>query len=103
MSKKIKLIQKIKNWLIIKLGGYVMPSTKIEYKTLQSVPIRATYKERNWSLKSIEEPDKRIVEFLSRIIAGEIVSKKLYTIDTCTDINTFDITHNMTVRVYEGY
>ena len=99
----MKLIQKIKNWLIVKLGGYVTSSTKIEYRTLQAVPIWATYKERNWDLNPIEEPDKRVVELLSRIIADEIVSKKLYTIDTCTDVNTFDTTHRMTVRVYDGY
>ena len=95
------IIKKLKNWLILKLGGYVLPTTKTVYRTLNTATIFVNHIERY--VKSPSEIGSKIVlESLSRQIADKIIEEKLCSIETYIDELNCAVHYRMNIKLYEN-
>lgn len=88
MATVKKLIVKLKNWLILKLGGYVYPMSEVKVcKTnVKPIPLYATFEiseySADWLCMSPEQKSGIIERNLLRKITDEIQKNHLYEIDT---------------------
>ena len=78
-----KLINKIRKWLIVKLGGCTVPYSEIKYITPKPVRISVFYKHHRDEI--IEE--EFLKEYLVRMLAKEIEKSELYEFNQRADVD----------------
>lgn len=101
MKNITEIIKKLKNWIIIKLGGYVLPTTKIVHRTLNPVSIYVKHAER-YICSPQEIVHKRVLESLSRQIADKIIEEQLCSMETCIDELHRTVHYRMNIKLYEN-
>lgn len=77
------MLRKLKNWLIIKLGGYIVPPTKINRITVEPVTIFASTGMSREELFSLPSGVSEICvkDGLARSLAREIVNRNLCVVE----------------------
>lgn len=102
-----KLIVKFKNWLILKLGGYVYPMSafKVHKTEIKLITLFASMTlnrdERALTFMSPEAESAYIEEYLTKLIAQEIKNRHLYEINTYADYKTDSDVYRMKCLVVQ--
>lgn len=99
MKKIQKLIIRFKNWLIVKLGGYTLPSAEFKVYRPKPIELHATLKCAKLGYVSEEQ----IKEQLVQMIAEEIKNKKLYDLKFSFDIEAESYIYRMEVLAVEPF
>ena len=90
-----KLINKIRKWLIVKLGGYAVPYSEIKYITPKPVRVSAFYKHYRDEIIG----EKSLKEYLVHMLAKEIEKSKLYKFNQCADVDRNMIVSQISVFI----
>ncbi len=94
-----KLIKQLKNWLILKLGGYTLPMSEFKVYRPKPIELCAILKDARLGYIPDDEKEKQLVH----MIAEEIKTKKLYELQRSLDFETGDVLHRMKVLVVEPF
>lgn len=92
-----RIIVKVKNWLIVKLGGHIYPGQeiKIHHVDIKPVPLSVIGEYPS------DIPEEYLIEYLIRQITKEIYNKRLYEIEHCKNLERNSVKYKMTIFVVE--
>ena len=93
-----KLINRFRKWLIVKLGGYVVPYGEIRHYSLNPIEICASFRQHR---DDYDVPEEYVREHLVKLLVQEIVKNNLYRIESRTDYSLCAQVHKMKMFVVD--